>query len=75
MDRDAEEFSKFIDTAEMVDMKTKNGHFTWKNKRMSQHQVATRLDRFLVSESIIMQGVALDCNILPWGDLITDQCN
>ena len=54
LDRDAKEFSKFIDTAETIDMKTKNGHFTWNNKRMSQHQVATRLDRFLVSESVIM---------------------
>ena len=36
---------------------------------MNQHQVATRLDRFLVSESIIMQGLTLDCNILPWRGL------
>jgi hypothetical protein len=67
LDRDAEEFSKFIDTTEMVDLKTNNGQFTWNNKWMNQHQVATRLDRFLVSESIIMQGLTLDCNILPWG--------
>jgi exonuclease III len=67
LDRDAKEFSKFIDTTEMVDMKTKNGDFTWNNKRMNQHKVATRLDRFLVSDSVIMQGITLDCNILPWG--------
>jgi hypothetical protein len=29
--------------------------------------VATRLDTFLVSESIILQGLALEGNILPWG--------
>jgi exonuclease III len=67
LDRDVKEFSKFIDTVEMVDLKTNNGQFTWNNKRMNQYQVATRLDRFLVSESIIMQGLTLDCNILPWG--------
>ena len=67
MDRDAEELSKFIDTTEMVDLKTNNVQFTWNNKQMSQHQVATRLDRFIVSESIIMQGITLYCNILPWG--------
>jgi exonuclease III len=67
LDRDAEEFSNFIDRAEMVDLQTKNGQFTWTNKRMNQFQVATRLDRFLISESIIMQGLTLDCNILPWG--------
>jgi exonuclease III len=65
LDRDAEEFSTFIDTTEMVDIRTNNKHFTWNNKRINQHQVATRLDRFLVLESIIMQGLTLDCNILP----------
>ena len=66
LDRDVKEFSNFIDTMEMVDLKTNNGQFTWNNKRMSQHQVATRLDRFLVLELIIMKGLTLDCNILPW---------
>jgi hypothetical protein len=66
-DRDANDFSKFIDIAEMVGLKTKNGQFTWNNKRMNQFQVAIRLDIFLISESIIMQGLTLDCNILPWG--------
>jgi endonuclease/exonuclease/phosphatase family metal-dependent hydrolase len=65
LDRDAKEFSKFIDTMEMVDLKTNNGQFIWNNKWMNQYQVATRLDRFLVSELIIMQWLTLDCNILP----------
>jgi hypothetical protein len=67
LDRDVEEFSNFIDIVEMVDLKTNNGQFTWNNKKISQLQVATRLDTFPVSDSIIMQGLALDCNILPWG--------
>jgi exonuclease III len=54
VDRDAEEFSTFIDTTKMVDIRTNNGHFAWNNKRINQHQVATRLDEFLVLESIIM---------------------
>jgi exonuclease III len=65
LDRDAEYFLMFIDTMEMVDIKTNHGQFTWNNKWMNQHQVATRLDRFLVSESIILQGLTLDCIILP----------
>jgi hypothetical protein len=32
LDRDVKEFPKFIDTTEMVDLKTKNGQFTWNNK-------------------------------------------
>ena len=67
--------SQSSDIAEMVDLKTKNGQFTWNNKRMNQFQVATRLDIFLISKSIIMKGLTLDCNIPPGGDLITGQCN
>jgi hypothetical protein len=60
---------------ELVDIRTNNGQFTWNNKRLSHHQVATSLDRFLVSESIILQGLTLDCSILPWGDQTTGQFN
>jgi hypothetical protein len=35
--------------------------------------VATRLDRVLVSESIILQGLVLEGNILPWGS--SDHCS
>ena len=65
LDRDVEEFSMFIDTTKMVNIRTNNRHFTWNNKQINQHQVATRLDRFLVSESIILQGLTLDFIILP----------
>jgi hypothetical protein len=75
LDRDVEELSTFIDIAEMVDIRTNNKNFTWNNKWTNQHQVVTRLDRFLVSKSIIVQGLTLDCNILPWGVLITGQSN
>jgi hypothetical protein len=37
LDRDVEEFSKFIDTTEMVDLKTNNGQFTWNNKWMNEY--------------------------------------
>jgi hypothetical protein len=32
LDRDAKEFSDFIDTMEMVDIRTNNGQFSWNNK-------------------------------------------
>jgi exonuclease III len=49
LDRYVEDFSYFIDTVEMVDIRTNNGQFTWNNKQINQHQVVTRLDKFLVS--------------------------
>jgi hypothetical protein len=75
MDRYAEEFSTFIYTMEMVGIIINNRHFTWNNKRINQHHVVTRIDIFLVSKSIIMQGLTLDCNILLWRVLITSQSN
>jgi hypothetical protein len=37
LDRDAKDFSSFIDTVEMVDIKTSNVQFTWNNKQIHQH--------------------------------------
>jgi len=54
LDRYAEEFSAFIDTMELVDIRTSNGQFTWNNNWLDHHQVATRLYIFLVSKSIIL---------------------
>jgi hypothetical protein len=66
LDRYAEVFLAFIDTVEMLDIKTSNGQVTWNKKWINQHQIM-KIDRFLVSNSIILQGLNLDCNILPWG--------
>jgi len=65
VDRDVDEFLALIETMEMVDIRTSNGQFTWNNKRSNHYQVATRLDRFLVSESIILRALDLGYNILP----------
>jgi exonuclease III len=54
LDRDAEEFSAFIDKVDMVGIRTSNCQFTWNNKRINKHQVATRLDILLVSKSILL---------------------
>jgi hypothetical protein len=35
LDRNAKDFSTFIDTMEMVDIKTNNGQFTWNNKQIN----------------------------------------
>jgi hypothetical protein len=69
LDRDAEDFSSVIDTMNLMDIRTNNGQFTWNNKRLGHHQIATRLDKFLVSESIMLYGLTLDCSILPWGGI------
>ena len=43
-------FNEFIEELNLVDIGTTNGMFTWQNKRTGDRQIASRLDRFLVSE-------------------------
>jgi hypothetical protein len=67
LDIDAEVFSAFIEKTKLVDIKTSNGQFTWNNKRTLHQQIASILDKFLILESIVMQGIIMEGNILPWG--------
>ena len=67
LDRDAEAFLAFIEKTKLVDIKTSNGQFTLNNKRILHQQIASRLDRFLISHSIVMQGIIMEGIILPWG--------
>ena len=49
----------------MVDMEIGNGWFTWNNKRGGDHLVASRLDRFLVSEHIVHGTGEIRTDVLP----------
>ena len=54
-----EECNIFRDTIEdlgLVDISPGVGWYTWNNKRTGDHHIASRLDRFLVSESVINLG-------------------
>lgn len=44
----------------------RNGSFTWTNRRGGDRLIASRLDRFLVSESILLEGITIDSDILPY---------
>eukprot|EP00253_Pinus_taeda_P035519 PITA_35519 len=65
LNRDAEAFTGFIETVKMVDIYPKSGMFTWNNRRRGERLIASRLDRFLILESIIMDGIAAESYILP----------
>lgn len=67
LNRDAKAFISFIENARMVDVFPKSGKFTWNNSRGGERLIASRLDRFLVSESIILDGTVVESNILPSG--------
>eukprot|EP00253_Pinus_taeda_P022169 PITA_22169 len=67
LNRDAKAFTGFIETVKLVDIHPKSGLFTWNNRRGGESLIASRLDRFLILESIIMEGIIAESDILPSG--------
>lgn len=65
--RDSEAFLDFIKLANLVDVFPRSGVFTWNNKRGGEKQIASRLDRFLVTKGILMEGIIVESDILPSG--------
>ena len=53
MDKYQEPFGVFQTQSSFVDMEIGNDWYTWNNKRVGEHLVASFLDRFLVSETIV----------------------
>lgn len=67
LNKDAEVFTSFIDNSKLVDIYPKSGNFTWNNRRGGDRMIASHLDRFLISESVIMDGILVESDILPSG--------
>jgi len=67
--RDSIAFQNFIINMKLVDMETSNGIFTWNNKRGGPTQVASKLDRFMVFEELLLMGSSITALILPFGGL------
>eukprot|EP00253_Pinus_taeda_P023436 PITA_23436 len=67
LNKDSEAFVEFIMLARLVDIQPRSGAYTWNNRRGGERQIASRLDRFLVSESLLLEGVIVYSDILPCG--------
>ena len=65
LDKYSEEFNTFIAESKLIDIPTVNGLHTWNNKQGGNRQIASRLDRFLMSESILLQNIDMEASILP----------
>lgn len=66
INRDSSTLKDFIQNIWMIDLPTKNGLFTWNNKRAEPLQVASRLDRFLISDNSVHIGGEFIASILPY---------
>eukprot|EP00253_Pinus_taeda_P029130 PITA_29130 len=58
-------FNEMIEELRLVDIQTINGIYTWNNRRGGKNQIASRLDRFLVSEAIMNKDVFVEAKIIP----------
>ena len=67
LNNDVEAFNNFIQEANLVDFLPKNGMFTWNNKRGGDRQIASILDQFLIIDTILMDGVTVESDIIPCG--------
>jgi len=54
---DSEGFQKFIEDIHLIDIQTRNNIVTWSNRHSNTHQVACHLDRFLFSDTLMMEGL------------------
>jgi len=64
-DPSMEEFNDLIANLRLVDTPTSNGVFTWNNRRGGRNQIASKLDRFLLSEQVLNKDVFIEAKILP----------
>ena len=67
LSNDARAFNAFTQEVSVVDIKHHNGLFTWTNRQGGDRLIASRLDRFLVSESLLLEGNIMSSEILPSG--------
>lgn len=67
LNKDSELFVDFMDSAKLVDIPPNNGLYTWNNRRGGAARIASRLDRFLISENILLEGTTVTSDILPSG--------
>eukprot|EP00253_Pinus_taeda_P018098 PITA_18098 len=65
LDGDYLGFKDFILSNQLMDLHTSNGTYTWTNKRRGSQHIASRLDRFLMSDNALHLGGDFHSSILP----------
>lgn len=64
--KDSSAFHCFSENMKLVDIETNNGMCTWNNKRGGDSQVASKLDRFMISEELLLLDKEIIADILPF---------
>jgi len=66
MEQENEHFKEFIQNNTLIDSQFCNGTHTWSNRRIGRHQIASKLDRFLLTDNIVHLGGDITAAILPY---------
>ena len=69
LSKDSLAFQTFTSNMKLVDSETNNGLFTWNNKRGDEALVSSKLDRFMISEELMLIDKEITARILPFGGL------
>jgi len=64
--KDSLAFHCFSENMKLVDIKTNNGLCTWNDKRGGDSQVDFKLDRFMISEDLLLLDKEIIAGILPF---------
>ena len=59
-----EDFLKWIQKDSLMDMKTKNGIYTWNNRRKGFYYIVERLDKFLIKGGLSLDKL-VNAEIFP----------
>eukprot|EP00253_Pinus_taeda_P003536 PITA_03536 len=66
LEQENDHFKDFIQNNLLIDMQTSNGMHTWSNRRARRQQIASELDRFLISNNVVHLGGDLSASILTY---------
>eukprot|EP00253_Pinus_taeda_P031502 PITA_31502 len=66
MEPEVHHFKDFIVNASLIDMPFCNGTYTWSNRRGGTSEIASKLDRFLISDNAFHLGGDLTAEILAY---------
>eukprot|EP00253_Pinus_taeda_P031662 PITA_31662 len=67
LNKDSSAFQTFMDSMKLVNILSSNDLFTWNNKRGGQSLVASKLNRFIISEDLMLNNKEMVASILPFG--------
>eukprot|EP00253_Pinus_taeda_P030821 PITA_30821 len=69
LSKDIVAFQTFSYNMNLVDTNRNTGLFTWNNKRGGESHVASKLDRFIISEDLMLIDKEVTTRFLPFGGL------